>query len=344
MTVATLPGNVRFRAYQLGKQSTFGTPVAATRRMPWRFTPTVDPHWTSPDVDTGTLDPALAPYRTAIDVTGQSTGPLDADSVVTLWSAFGKGGVTPTGPVDGAYTWQYDLASTTSDPLELFTGEWGDEVVGDQWQYQDGLLDQLQLSYPQDLGPIAHTGDWRYGSATYPIAGGMTAGLSVAKDPPWLYGADTQLTIDDVYGSMGITPLVNSMHDASIQLQNNLDVKRFSNGSNVNFAVSGYGRGARMLQITITFAKSVAGLAEAAKWLNANPQERFISLNTTTRKLIGATSTYQQRIRFAGYWFTRSESEIGSNTGIQLVGNHIVDTNLSHGPIDVRVINARSAL
>lgn len=344
MTVAALPGNVRFRALQMGKETTFGTPVAATRRMPWRFTPTVDPHWTTPDVDTGTLDPAIAPYRMAIDVTGQSVGPADADSMPTAWAALLKGGVSPTGPTDSAYTWQYSPASTSADDFEIFTAEWGDEVAADQWRYEDGVLDQLTLAFPQDLGPILVTGDWRFASATYPMPGGLTPGLDVEANPGWLYGADTQLCIDDVAGSMGITPLINTMHDASIQIQNNLDVKRFSNGSNTNFAVAGYGRGARVLQSTFTLAKSTAGIAEAVKWLNANPQERFISLNTTSRKLIGATSTYQQRIRFAGYWFTRSEGEIGSNTTMQLVCNHIYDPDLANGPIDVRVINGRSAL
>ena len=76
MVVQALPGNVRFRAYQLGLQSDLLTRVNATRRVPWRFTPTVDPHWTFPDVDTGTLDPAIAPYRMALDVTGQAAGPI----------------------------------------------------------------------------------------------------------------------------------------------------------------------------------------------------------------------------------------------------------------------------
>jgi len=38
--------------------------------MPWSLAPTVDPHWTNPTADTGTLDQAIAPYKTAVDVTG----------------------------------------------------------------------------------------------------------------------------------------------------------------------------------------------------------------------------------------------------------------------------------
>lgn len=340
MTVAAKPGNVRFRAFQLGKETTFGTSVAATRRMPWRFNPTVDPHWTYPDVDTGTLDPAIAPYQMAVDVTGQSTGPLTADDAIYLFGAFLKGGVTPSGPVDSAYTWQYDAAATSADPFEIFSGEWGDEVAGDQFGYGSGVLDQLQLEYPQDLGPIVHTGDWRFASADYPQA--MTAGLSVETNPAWLYAADTRLYIDDVYGSIGISPIVDTMHGASIQMQGNVDVKRFANGSNTNFAAAGYGRGARTMQTTFTFAKSVPGIAEAVKWLNADPVERFVALDTTSRAVIGAASHPSMRIRFAGYWFTRSDQAVNSNSAIQLVCNHVYDPDLTHGPIDVRVINARS--
>ena len=342
MTVAALPGNVRFRAFQLGKATTFGTPVARTRRMPWRFNPTIDPHWTFPDVDTGTLDPAIAPYRMAMDVTGQATGPLAANDAPALWALLLKGGVAPSGPVDSAYTWQFTAAATSSDPFELVTADWGDEVVGDQMVLNDGILEGLQLTYPQDLGPIQVSADFRFASATLP--GTATAGLSVDTNPAWLYAADTMLYANDNAGAMGITPLTNTMHDVTVQISVNPDIKRFANGSNANFAVAGYGRGPRTLQSTFTFAKSTVALAEVAKWLNANPQERFLSLDTTTRKLIGLSSYYAQRLRFAGYWFTRSEAEIGSNTGVQLVCNHIYDPALAGGPIDVRVVNGMAAI
>ena len=94
MTVSPLPGNVRFRAYQMGPESAFVTPVTATRRYPGKFMPTVDPHWTDPDIDTGTLGHAVPPYRTAIDVTGQYSGPLAYDDIPTFMTAIYKP-VTP---------------------------------------------------------------------------------------------------------------------------------------------------------------------------------------------------------------------------------------------------------
>ena len=340
MTVQALPGNVRFRAFQLGIQSTFGTAVDATRRMPWRFNPTVDPHWTYPDVDTGTLDPAIAPYRMATDITGQLTGPLAANDAQILWALLLKGGETPTQSPAGVYTWDFDPASTSADDFELMSAEWGDEVTGDQFRYYDGVIDQATLTFPQDLGPIQLQAETRFGSLTYPHT---RQALNVDTNPAWLYAADTRLYINDTAGSIGITPLVNSMHDASVQIQTNLDVKRFANGSNTNFAVAGYGRGARTMQTTINFAKSTQALQEVADWLNADPVERFLQLDTTSRKVITGSSHYSQRIRFAGYWFTRSEGTVNSNTTAQLVCQHVYDPNLVT-PIGVRVVNGMATL
>jgi hypothetical protein len=339
VTVAALPGNIRFRAFQMGKQNSFGTAVDATRRLPWRYTPTVDPHWTNPDVDTGTLDPAIQPYPMAIDITGQAVGPLAANDASALWAGTLKGGVTPTSS-GGADTWQFSPSATSADVFELFSAEWGDEVTGDQFQYYDGVVDGLKLDFPQDLGPIAITADLRFGKVNYPHT---RQSLNVDTSPTWLYAADTTLYIDSYAGALGTTPLTDTMHDASIQIQNNIDVKRFANGSNVNFAVSGYGRGARTMETTFTFAKSTLGLQEAADWLNANPIERFVSLDTTTRKLIAGSTYYSQRIRFAGYWFTRSEQAVNSNSVMQLVCHHIYDPALV-APIDVRVVNTMGTI
>ena len=315
MTVQALPGNVRFRAYQLGLQSDLLTRVNATRRVPWRFNPTVDPHWTYPDVDTGTLDPAIAPYRMAVDVTGQATGPLAADDAQILWSGLLMGGVTPTGAV--AKSWVFQPDAESADPYDPVSGEWGDEVTGDQFAYIGGIIDQLQLTFPQDL--------------------------DVDTTPVWLYGADTALYIDDTAGSIGITRMVDTMHDASITIASNTDVKRFSNGSNANFAVAGYGRGARTLESTFNFAKSTQALQEFADWLNASPVERFVVLDTTSREFVTGSTPYQQKIKFAGYWFTRSENSVGSNTTAQLVCRHIFDPDLP-SPIDVLVVNGMATL
>jgi hypothetical protein len=331
---------MRLRAFQLAEQPTFGTPVTtATRKLPWRNVLTVDPHWTTPDVDTGTLDPGLAPYRMALDATSQTTGPVDFNDAQILWNGFLKGGVSPSGGV--AKTWQWTPASTSQDVYGLMSGQWGDEVAADQWGLSDGIIDQLTLTFPQDLGPIQHQATWRWGTATYPQA--MTAGLVVSTAPKWAYNADTRLYIDSNAGAIGITPLLNTMHDASIVMNANTDVKRFANGSNTRFQVAGYGRGARTMETTFNLAKSTQALQEFADWLNASPVERFIALDTVSAEFVTGSTPFSQRIRWAGYWFTRTDGTVGNNTTGQLVCHHVYDANLI-APIDVRLVNAQATL
>ena len=340
MTVAALPGNVRLRAWQLGKETTFGVAVPATRRLGLTYAPTVDPHWTFPTSDTGTLDQALPPYRMAVDVTGQATGPLAYNDAPYLWAATALGGITPTGG-GTAKTWTYAPASTSQDIFEIFTGEWGDDTA-DQFQYADGIINQLSLTYPQDLGPIAVAADYRFASVVYPQA--RTGGLQVDPAPTWAYAADTSFYFNDAAGAIDTTQLVNSVHDVVLVVNNNIDVKRFQNGSNSRFAAAGYGRGLRTFQVTYNFAKSTAALAEVVKWLNASPVERFASIRTDSVQAAQAGINYSQHIRFSGYWFTRTEGTYATaNTTVQLVCQGWLDQTLAY-PFQVAVVNTLAGL
>ena len=340
MTVAALPGNVELRAFQLGLQSSFGTAIPATRRVPWTFTPTVDPHWTVAAVDTGTLDPGLPPYRTGIDVTGQTSGPLTFDDVINLYAGLIVGGQTGSG--GGANkAWTFTGASTTADAYDLFTAEWGDEVAGDQFQYADGIVDKLVLSWPQDLGPVTHQADWRFSSVVYPHA--LTAALAVDLAPAYIYAADTRLYIDSYAGAIGTSPLVNSMHDATVTISGNTDVKRFANGSNARFNAAGYSRGKRMVETAFTLAKSTAGLVEFANFLNAAPTERFVCLDTSSAQLITGAIPYTHKLYFAGYWYTRTEQAVNGNSAASLVCRQVYDPALAYG-LKATVANKRATL
>lgn len=327
MTVTALPGNIKLRQFQLGAESTFGTAVAATRCLPWKFAPSVDPHWTSPDIDAGSLDPLVLPYRQAIDVTGQTSGDLAFNDLPYLWTGATKV-ITPTG-AGAAKTWTAVPAYASQDAFQLFTAEWGDET-GDQFQYLDGAIDKLSLTWPENMGPVSHSADWRFNTVNYPVA--RTAALVTDPIPVWMYGADTALYIDDTAGGIGGTQVVNGLHGVAVSISNNLDVKRFMNGSNTRFQASGYGRGARMLETTFTFAKSSTALAEAAKFLAASATERFVSIKTVSPELIPSVATaFSHDLRFSGFWYTRAEGTYAnSNTTIQLVCRHRVNGTLAY--------------
>ncbi len=341
MPLTPISGVTRLRAFQLGKETTFKTAVPATRRMPWSFTPTIQPNWTTPTADTGTLDNALAPYKTALDLTGVSTGQLFSNDAPTLISAGVMGGLSFTGS-GTAKTITGQPAATSQDVFDTYSGETFDDATGDAWQFAGGVINDFSLDYPQDQGPIVATANWRFATiAAYPAT--PTAALNVDASPVPLYCADTYFFVNDSAGSIGTTGLVDQIYGANLALNNNLDVKRFANGNSTRFAVENYGRGQRVLDFTWTFAKATAAIAESAKWIADAPTERFAEIRTMSAVNAQAGIPHELRWRIPGYWFVRAEQTINTNTGFSLQGSQIYDSTLTY-PFQLLSTSTRTSL
>lgn len=339
--MSPIQGFTRLRAVQLGKQSVIGTAVPAGRRLPLAGAPDVNLNWTDPDVDVGSLDPVLPPYRLGEDITAPWSGPLDYDSAPVYYSAGVKGGVTAGGGVGGR-TWSFHPSSTSSDPFDYYTGEWGDEVAADQWQYFGGIIEVITLTYPQDLGPVTIDTQWRFAGHNWPVA--RTTGLSVDPNAVWVNHADTEYFVDSTSGAIGTAKLTDSVHDMTVVITNTIDVKRFPNGSNTRYQVSGYGRGPRTVVATLNFAKQTATLLEVANWLAADSVNRFLEARTTSVKHIGAgTTPYSHSLKWGGRWYTRADGEVNNNTAFQLESHAYFDSGLGY-PFGIDVVNALATL
>jgi hypothetical protein len=339
MPLTPLAGSTRLRAFQLGLESAFDTQHAATRRMPWAFAPTVDPHWTFPTADTGTLDQAIAPYRVAEDVTGVATGQLFANDVPALMGPSIQGNVTPSTVGGTGKSWAWQPASTTQDVFDTVTGEWFDDATADAWAGAGGIITGWTLTYSQDLGPIGVSANYRFAKSIYPAT--PTGALAVDTSPTPLYMADTSLYINDTAGAIGTTVIADTLYDASIQYEGNIDVKRFANGNSVRFNVANYGRGERVITYMINVTKDAAAVAEAVKWIGASPTERFFELRTTAVPFAGSGQPYSMSVRIPGYWITRAESTINSNTGFSLTGHQIYDGTLTY-PFRITCVNTQA--
>lgn len=334
-------GVTRLRAFQLGLESAFKTAVPATRRMPWAFSPTVNPNWTKTTADTGTLDLAIAPYATALDVTGTATGQLFSNDAPTLISAGVMGGLSFTGG-GTAKTLTAAPSSTTQNVFDTYTGEAFDDATADAWSFSGGIITDFQLEYPQDQGPINLTANWRFAKiAAYPAT--PTPALTVDTSPVPLYCADTKFYINDTSGAIGTTQLVDQIYGATLGVQNNIDVKRWANGNSTRFEVGNYGRGERVLDFMWTFAKATAAIAEAAKWIAASPTERYAEIHTTSLVEAQTAVPHQLIWRIPGYWFTRADLAINTNTAFSLSGQQIVDSGLGY-PFQVTSISTRTSL
>jgi len=336
--MSPIQGFTRFRRHQVGLQSAFASNTAATRRLPYRGALVVDPARTDPDVDVGSLDPILAPFLGPQTVTGTWEGKLAYDDAPYLWSGLIKGGVSPTGAT--TKTWTFQAASLTADDFDYFTDEWGDDVASDFIIAGGGVIDSLEIGFGDDLSAFDVNASTIYARAQ--LGTGPTGGLVIDDTPQWVFGAHTEVFLDSVYTSIGTTKLTDAVHGASLRVNNNLDQKRYANGSNTAFQLAGYGRGAREIELELVLAKTTATVAEFITLDDSPVPERFIELRTTSPETIGGTS-YSQSIRLPGRLISRSDGEIGGNSTVTLTYRGFYDSDLGYA-LRVVVVNGLASL
>jgi hypothetical protein len=345
MTITATPGNTRFRKHQVALQTLLNSAVPATYVEPYRGAITFNPNTTDPDVDVGSLDPVLSPYRMAQDVACTKTGPLPYGPLPIRLSAGLKGGVSPVSAA--AKTWTYQVASLTADVFDVFVDEWGDDTSdvatspnADGVLAFGGLINVLEETMPEDLGPWAINDQWVYSGATF---GNRTAGLTVDQSPIWVFGADTRFFRDTTAGGIGGTPLTDTVHGATIRVSNNLDLKRFANGNSTRFNLGGYGRGPRQIELVLTVAKTTATIAERATLDDDPVPSRFFAVTTTSTVNAGVGTPYSYDRRGAFRLFSAEDGEIGSNSTLILTYHAYYDSTLTYA-YKATTVNATAAL
>lgn len=341
-----ISGFTRFRQWAFSAaQSAHGTAATPSGAFPWRGTPNINPNWTDlDDVDDGSIDVTLQPYRKQLDTTVTLAGPADFNSLPEVMNMGVRGGVAPTGG-GAAKTWTHTALSLTATTLDEASAQWGDDYGSDDMRFKDGVIESIEITFPEDLGPATISTQWYFGS----VDSGVTkvASLVLPSNLPLIFGADTALYIDSTAGAIGGTQISNSLHSGSIKITNTIDKKRFMNGSNSRFAVAGYGLAERSVEATFTFAKidSIAGStgSEIVKWLNSTAVSRFLQLKTTSTEIITGSTPYSWTQNFSGDWRQRTDGELGGNSTITLMlkGRYNGDLGYIYQSV---VVNSNAAL
>ncbi len=345
-----IPGVTRFRKWLFGKQSAFGTVAAATRVLPYRGVMVANPNWTDDDTDVGSIDEIIAPYRVGLDATATLAGRLNYNDLPYLYAGAVKGGVTPTGAT--AKTWVYQPASLTMDNFEYFTGQFGDDVTtptNDWVQGPDGVIEQLDFTGPDNMGPYEVSSQWRFsdinGWGNHALSGTVpTAALTTDANPERVMLTDTELYINATAGAIGTTKISNAVHTISISIQNATDLKRFANGSNTRFAITDYSRGPRAITVTLRFAKASVPVTEAQNVFSTTAVNRYVELRTTSPTIITGSTPYSNSILIPLRYRTREDGDAnGNNAVITLVGRNFYDATLTY-PFKATVVNTLAAL
>lgn len=333
-----IQGFIRFRKHQVGKQTSFSSNVPATRILPYRGAIVFEPARTDPDVDTGALDPILQPFNGPAEVSGTWEGNEAYDDAPYLWAGVLKGGVTPTGAT--AKSWVFQAASLTADTFEYFTDQWGDDYTTDVFNAGSGVIDSLELSFGDDLSAWEVNADLIYARA---VAASFTGGLTIDDTPQWVYGGDTEVYLDTAAGSIGTTKLTDAIHGITVTINNNLDRKRFANGSNTAFQLAGYGRGPREITVAMVLAKTTATIAEAATLDDTPVPDRFIEIKTTSSEIITGSTPFSQSIRIPARLISREDGELNNNTTITLTYRGFYNSSLGYA-IRAAVVNTLASL
>lgn len=326
MTITAIPGSVAERYNQLGIQTVLNTPAAPTRKVPWRGIIDYNPNRTKPDVDVGSLDPVLRPYQMGSEVTWNPTGLLDFDNAVIRLSAALKGGVSAS-TTSGASTWTFQVASLTQDVFDVYTVESADDAEAtDTIVGFGGLIDTFEETSPEDGGPWTISDQWIFSGGTLGQNG--TDSITIDQTPEWVFGTDTAWYMDSVAGSIGITQM-DGVHFGTIRITNNMDRKRFQNGSNTRNQLAGYSRGPRSIELVLTVAKTAAWVTERATFDDTPVPDRYFKVSTTSTELIGSTVRKYERW-LPGRLMAVEDTEVNNNAAIQLTYEAFYDSTTQY--------------
>lgn len=330
MTISQVPGAVRLRFNQFGIQSSLNTAVAATKRVPWRGGIVVEPNWTDPDIDEGSLDPVALPYPGLLDITSTKTGSLYYNDLPLRLLAGLKGGVSATTSTTDQ-TWDFQVASLSSDVFDIFTNQTGDDTEAtDTTIGIGGVIDSLEDTYPQDLGAASISDSWVYSTAT--LGGNGTDSLSVDSAAVPVLARDLTVKMDTTAAGIGGTLIsgTSGPHEVVVRVQNNLDRKRLMSGSNSANQLAGYGRGDRVIELVLTVPKTSTWITEANTILTAVKPSRFFDIGVFSTSETKSGVPYSDRHRGAFRLFTKGETEIGSNVALVLTYRAYYDSTLTY--------------
>lgn len=328
-------GLVRLRKHQLARQYFAGTKVAATRAYNMTGVPSVDLQWTDPEVDAGSLDPTAAPHREAGEFTGDYTfNSLEYNDIPLLMCGFFGGGVDPSTVATTGRRWTHDPSSTSPEEPDLFTHEFGDDVLEDWYQFGDGIIDNMTISGPEGLGPLTASVNFRYGSASStgstdsPVTGTVpTPGLSVDTAGVKVYLKDCAIYIASSVAGLGAGQVSDALYSFEMTFGGDIDEKRWANGSQ-SFDVDELVRATRNIELACTFAKTddtVGTGSESDAWFSDTAVNRYVQLKFTSTETVGTATPYAWTITMPMRYYTREETEVGGNTAIVLTGHAFYD-------------------
>jgi hypothetical protein len=347
-------GQVPLRRHLFGRQASFASPVPAVRAYPLSGVPVPNLNLIRPDADQGALYPVVKRYKGPPDLNFTlNHNALCYNDLPLIFAAFFGGAVTPIG-AGTAKTWDWSPDPFVADDIDPFSYEFGDDADGtggnpnDWMQYVQGVLTGFTIDSPETgAGVLTANLPFKFGDIFYAGSTDISPATSIPsitdrpdKSPTPLYLKDAKVFMDSDASDIGGTQLSNAVHTFTLTASQELDEKRYVNGSQT-FELDAYGRGPVTIEMALVYAKTADTVgvgSESDAWSANDPVDRFISVVFESVSEAESGIPYSWTFSLPAWYFQREETNIGNNTTVTLTAEAHVDDILASA-FNTQVVN-----
>lgn len=325
-----MAGELWRSTFQMGKETTPGTTVAATRRMyfdidgsrlsrermarPKRFA-------------TASRDNTRAMTLGPTVVGGTLKLPLSASEIIELLLMGIKGGVTPTG-AGTPKLWTF----TPGTSLDAATIEWNDGAR--VWEAGGCYCNKLKIA-----GNVKEETTVEAEVFGMNLVSSSLTGSLAERTPDFVEGWETKLFVDALGGTPGTTQVTGTLINWEVEIDNQMGRKYFAANT---LDVGGLTVGELMIKAKLTFeAAAAAAATEFSNWDGVT--ERLVRLDFGNNEVISGGDKKFVTVDVPGAWDAFDLGGTDEGTRVYELGlQYIYDTTNAFG-LQIRAQNARSA-
>lgn len=325
-----MAGELWTSAFQVGKEITPGTSVAATRKMYYDIAVSRLARTRAPRprrFATGTRDNVRAFTLGPQVVSGTLMQPLSASEIVELLLMTIKGAVTPTG-AGAAKLWTF-VPGTSLDAL---TVEWYDGARGWEAAGSHGTKLKIAGSVRDDTLVTCDVFGRSQVQAT------ITPALA-DRTPDFIEGWETKLYIDAFGGTPGTTVVAGTLINWNIEIDNQLARKFWADNSN---STGGVVMGELAISAKLLFeAAPAVALTEFNNWDAAT--KRLVRVEFGQNEVISGADKKFVTVDLPGAWDAVDLGGTDEGTrAYEMSLQYIYDPTNAFG-LQIRAQNARTA-
>lgn len=276
------------RKIQLGRETTAGTPVAATTI--WRGEGTFIKDDSGIELVAqriGLAIPVLDALRPMLGASmSLAATPMSFEQGPHVMEA---GIMTATATQDGSgsgYIYAYTFPTTSAPTIKTYTIETGDDQQAREMEYS--FVTQFTMA-GQAGQAVTIAADWQGRQATNTS---FTAGQS-APSVDYVYTSDGSFYLDDAGGTIGTTQVSTTLLSWQLQVTTGWTVKHTADSGERYFSYAYYDVNSFDAQFTATYEHNATAVAEYADMESLAPRLARIRISGPALTTSGTTYTYK---------------------------------------------------